>query len=261
MLNRDSPVALYLQLADDIARMLRTRLRPGERLPSEAALVQQYGVSRITVRQALAHLERQGLIERKQGKGTFAAAPRIRQDLHHLTGFYAFLQQQGLEPETHLVRFEIVAAPPPVQQALRLPTPQALFYQRQYLLNGAPFAVTCVHLPLSVAANITREIAEQHPTYTLLERFIGREIGYANLSIRARPAPRPVAKLLGERATRSVLTLERVTFCPRGEPLEHTLLYLRPDSYEFSLTALRGGVSLSQGIKPVRDGALVGEQR
>lgn len=249
MLNRSSPVALYLQIAEEIAASLGSRIRPGERLPAEAELVARYGVSRVTVRQALAHLEQRGLVVRKQGKGTFAATPRIRQDLQHLTGFYDSLVSQGIRPETRILQFGVVAAGPKVQQALRLPAAEALHFQRQYLIEGQPLALASTHFHPDMAAFVTRAVAEANPSYTILQQLAGLEIGRADLSIRIQPAGRELAEPLGVRPSTGLLTVERTTYCTAGIPREHTLFYVRPEAYELSLTVL-GGVSLAQGIKP-----------
>lgn len=95
-LDKASPIPLWAQLAE----VLRTRLNQGDvsgRFPTEEELVNQYGISRHTVREALRSLQQQGLLERHQGKGTFVVRPRFEQPLK---GFYSLaftLADQGIE--------------------------------------------------------------------------------------------------------------------------------------------------------------------
>lgn len=102
VLDKASPIPLWAQLAE----ILRTRLNQGDilsRFPTEEELVSQYGISRHTVREALRSLQQQGLLERHQGKGTFAVHPRFEQPLK---GFYSLaftLADKGIE-ESSIVR-------------------------------------------------------------------------------------------------------------------------------------------------------------
>src|SRR5665647_3212360 len=87
-LNVKLPTTLYFQLKEQLmSRIAMKEWNPGDKIPNEHALCHEYGVSRITVRQALTDLEREGYIIRKQGKGTFVTFPRIEQNL---TSFYSF---------------------------------------------------------------------------------------------------------------------------------------------------------------------------
>ena len=103
-LDRNTPHPLYRQLAGHLLAMIDTgALKPGQRLPSEQQLMTQYGVSRITVRQATALLARSGKLEAQRSKGTFVAGRVVRHDLDALQGFYQALRSQGIEPQTKLI--------------------------------------------------------------------------------------------------------------------------------------------------------------
>jgi GntR family transcriptional regulator len=252
MVDRGSPVPLYQQIADDLAGALPTRFADG-RLPSEAELVAAYGVSRITVRQALAHLAERGLLVRKQGKGTFVATPRVRQDLRRLDGFADVLAAQGLQPETHLLAFGIGAATARAREQLGLPTGEALGFRRQYLAEGRPIAVTEVYYPPALAAHITREAADRHSSYALLTRFARRTIGHAVLTIRVQRVAADLAQALGVPSDTAALVEERLTYDTTGQPLEHSTLYLHPDACELHLT-VQPGLALTHEFKALEDG-------
>jgi GntR family transcriptional regulator len=251
---RSSPVALYRQVADDLVQTYVNGHGGGARLPTEAELAVHYGVSRITIRQALGHLADRGLIVRTQGKGTFVSEPRIHQDLQRLAGFHDSLVEHNIIPVTRLLEYGPRQAPPRVQQILRLSDPGACFLKRQYLVDGRPLAVGEVYMPPRFLETVSRETAEQHPSYALLRQFGGVTIDRAEVTIRAQQAEGDLAGLLGVPSRAATMVLERLTYAATGEPCEHTTLYLRADAYEFGLT-IDGGVSLAANIRAIPDEA------
>ncbi|MBA3416926.1 MAG: GntR family transcriptional regulator, partial [Chloroflexia bacterium] len=94
--DKTSPVPLYHQLAEAIRERVRSgTLPPGEQLPPERELAERVGISRMTARQALAELTRDGALEVRHGVGTFVAAPKLTYDALHLLGFTEATLQHG----------------------------------------------------------------------------------------------------------------------------------------------------------------------
>jgi GntR family transcriptional regulator len=256
MLDRASPHALYRQIADDLTEAIETRYQAGERLPSESQLVENYGVSRITVRQALEFLEEQGLVVRKQGKGTFVSTPRIRQDLRQLGGFYPALLSQGVRPDARLMEFGLVESTPRIQSKLCTTEREVLLCSRFYRVDGRPLSVARSYFHPSLITVLTREMAERHTTNTLLTKFAGFDISRVELAIRVQPASTETARLLEVPPSTGLLVLDRLTYSPSPEPggpdipRKFSMLYLRSDLYEFSM-AFNGEVSLTDGIQVI----------
>ena len=87
-INPNSPVPLYKQVLDILNdQIARQELKFGDKLPSEAELMKQFGVSRITVRAAISELVEDGILERSQGKGTFVALPKVSHPANDNIGF------------------------------------------------------------------------------------------------------------------------------------------------------------------------------
>ncbi len=250
-LSRDSHVAMHRQLAQQLREAIaRGVYKPGARIPTEPELIERYAVSRITARQAVNHLAREGLVIRKQGKGTFVAGPVVRHDLHELRGIYEELVAQGLNPKTELIEFAEVVPPPRVAERLggvdgRLPA-----WKRLYRLEGQPFALSWVHLNPG-AATVTRAQAAAHPTYSVLESLLGLRIERADIAIRYQRAGRDVRRLLGVPAGAPMMVLERVSFSADGIPREHTLYYAKAESYVFSIT-VRGKLPITPSLTAAR---------
>ena len=105
MFDTNTFVPLYYQLKQHIEAQIRSGTwQPGDQVPSEAVLGENFHVSRTTVRQALGELVNQGMLTRVQGKGTFVAHPRIRQRLTRLTGFTEDFQTRRMKPASQVLR-------------------------------------------------------------------------------------------------------------------------------------------------------------
>lgn len=247
-LRRDSATSLYQQLADHLSREIASgRYKPHEKLPTESALSELYGVSRITVRQAMDHLVAQGLVKRKQGKGSFVTGPVVRNELRELKGFIEGMNTQGIEPEMRLIEFGL--ATPSSHAAERLGTGAArlLRMRRLFSLKGVPFAESEVHLPAEAAAKVSRDMAELLPSYVILDQYLNVKIARADLIIRARAAGREHAKLLKVSDRASLLAIERLSFSADGVPREHTFFWTRAENYEFSVSVY-GNMPITQAL-------------
>ena len=148
-LKADSAVPMYRQLAAQIrARIVSGELGDGDRLPSEAQFGERHGVSRVTVRQALADLERDGLLERAPGKGTFVRAPRQPlQGLTRLSGFSEHARAAGMAAGYRVVRVGEERAPVEVARRLGLEERTAYVVERVLLANGRPVGMHASWLP------------------------------------------------------------------------------------------------------------------
>ena len=100
-LNSDASKPLYEQLMQKIKNSISNgELQVGTRIPAEQEMCSSYGVSRITVRKAITELEKQGILEKKQGKGTFVTVPAIRRKLHEVNSFHDTCRMNGKKPST-----------------------------------------------------------------------------------------------------------------------------------------------------------------
>jgi GntR family transcriptional regulator len=113
---------LYAQVENVIiGRISDGSLPPGTRLPSEDSLVQEYAVSRTTIRAAIQSLVQRGLVEIRRGKGTFVTHPKITQELTELTGFVEDMQALGRHATAKVLDQQIIAANQVVAHQLALP--------------------------------------------------------------------------------------------------------------------------------------------
>jgi GntR family transcriptional regulator len=250
LLNRDSATALYMQIAD----LLRADIDAGKfannsKLPGENELTRRLGVSRVTVRQAIAQLLTEGYVVSKQGKGTFVSRQKFLHDLKPMRGFYDALVAQGVEPKTKLLAFGPAAAPEPVKAALGTPGGDCFQLKRLYLVDDEPIALVVSYLPPE-ASGLTWEQVNRNPIYVLLESLLGMPVAKADIRIRARTAGASIGQVLGLASRAVLLVMERESFAGNGALREHTTFYIRPENYEFTLS-VQGPLPVGSSIKNV----------
>ena len=231
------------RLASDISE---GRLVAGQKLPTEAELRAIYGVSRVTVRQAIQLLSRNGQVVSHRGKGTFVARVGLQQDLTTLQGFQDALRSQGIEPETELLEFSISAGrldaslPPGLDLPVRL--------RRRYCLHGEAFALVEAYLPAQAGA-LGEERVRQLSVYDIVQHYLGLRIGRADVGIECRRPSNQVASELGLPKRTNVLVMHRTSFSGAGLPCEHMRIHIIPDRYTFKLS-LPGPLEIARALQP-----------
>jgi GntR family transcriptional regulator len=215
-------------------------MEPGDRLPGERALAARLGVSRMTLRQALATLERDGVLVRVPGRrgGSFVTEPRIECDLTGLAGFTEQMRRAHLRAEARILVAATVPASPAVAAALEVPP-------------GEP-----VHEVARVRSAGQTPVALERSFFPALPGFLTQDLGgslYALLAGHYDLAPRtalehldPViaapaeAAELGIEPGTPLMLIERTAYAEDGVPVEYARDLFRPDRVRVSV---RSGVS------------------
>jgi GntR family transcriptional regulator len=238
-----SPVPLHYQIREQISLAIADgRLVPGDYLPPEEDLAAQSGVSRTTIRQALAALVHEGLIERKRGKGSWVVEQRIDQQLTELTGFVEDMLSYGLEPEARVISTEVVSADIIVAKELRIPEgSRVVRIERVRLAGRRPILFDVSHLPLEIGERVVNEDLRQRSIFEILEGDLGIALNEADYHISAVTAHKPIATHLRVRSGTPLLMIERTTYSHDGRPVDFENLYYRADRMTFSLRLKRGG--------------------
>ncbi|MBL0388615.1 GntR family transcriptional regulator [Tumebacillus sp. ITR2] len=237
MLNKHIPIPLYYQLKEKLsAAILSGELPPGALLPSERELSDHYSISRMTVRQALGEMVKEGLLVREQGKGTFVAEPKFNQGLLKLTSFSEDMRNRGLKPDSKILAIYVQDATPAVAAELRLEAvginQQVIVFERVRLADNKPMAYEISHLPLHRFPELEQESLHSTSLYNLLEEKYGLVIRYARQTMEvglSRPAE---SDILGIPAGSAVLKIERTTFDADDEPIEYVKSVYRGDRYK-----------------------------
>jgi GntR family transcriptional regulator len=236
-LDRSGVESLHEQLSGRLRDFAQASER-GTRLPSEEQLVQQYAVSRVTVRRAVDTLVDEGLLVRRQGLGTFVGPQRI-QSLDRLRPFVdAFADDSDVEALLISLDWAPSASLP---DAFGGPDGRVLSFLRLYVSEGVPHALIRVNLPEHIGRRITRAQLEAGPIYHVLQNDLKLSLRDARIDVTSDVADADVAARLEVPTGSHLLVLDRLTTDQHGVPVETSRHYLRPDAYRLRVT-VAGGV-------------------
>jgi GntR family transcriptional regulator len=232
--HRTQPGSLYARIRDELrTRIVAGAYKPHERLPSESELMSSYGVSRITVRQALGELEKEGVLFKVAGKGMFVSLPKPFQSLARLQGFAEALSEQGHEIYNRLVSIKELPAGPDVAQRLGLAEGAPVTELRRVRhLNRRPVSLDVTYVAAHLGKRLAQENLATRDIFLILENDYAIPLGYADLTIDAVPADAELAALLQIAAGAPVLRIERLTHTKEGAPLDFEYLYCRADNFQ-----------------------------
>jgi GntR family transcriptional regulator len=224
---------LYLQVKDTLAEEIRSGVyQAHQRVPSERELSEKFSISRMTARQALIELGRDGLVYTRIGKGTFVTEARIDQPLQGLSSFSEDMAGRGARSSSRVVECEIVDATPAAAVALRIP-PGSLTVRltRVRLADGAPLAVETAYLPAGLVPGLLQHNFATESLYQVLESDYGLQLARAEQRIEASLAGARELALLELTPPAPVLRMQRLTLTTDGIPVEWALSSYRGDRY------------------------------
>lgn len=237
------PTPLYYQLKQIVrAEIERGVYRPGDRLPSETEMIQQYGVSRITVRQALSELESEGVIVRKHGKGTFVAEHDIEHELVHLTDFVEDMELAGLAPSSQIRGIKREAANSIIAKALNVPVgEEVICIDRLRLADNRPIACDTTWLPLRFGLLLPDTELTDKTIYHILETRYGIPIETGVFHISASNATLEQSHLLNVPTGTGLLLIQRISYTTGNIPVYIQDRYYRTDRVSYRVTLRRHG--------------------
>lgn len=228
----------YWSLKQHLLDLLES-MPAGSPIPTERSLAGDFHVSRTTVRQALADLTAEGRLHRVQGKGTFAAEPKMAQRLQ-LSSYTEDMRAQGREPSSQLLEIEEIVAEGDLPKLLGVRTgAKVLKLRRLRLADDEPMALETTHLPLARFRGIRKQIAQGGSLYEALRERYGVRLERAEETIETSLAGPQEAELLGADVGMPVLLLSRQTFASDGKPVEFVRSIYRGDRYKFVTTLTR----------------------
>jgi GntR family transcriptional regulator len=239
---------LYLLLRD---RIVSGEVQSETRLPSEPALAEEHGVSRVTVRRALDELEREGMVERRPGSGTFVSAERGKGPVvADLSNVLTHLVEMGKRTDVRLLSFAYVTPAPSLVETLRLRSGERLQRSvRVRLIDGHPFSYLITHVPESIGISYSESDLASTPLLELLERS-GLVVERANQTIGATLAGPDIAEALDLEIGAALLSMTRVVYDPSGRGIEHLQALYRPDRYVFHMDLVRTGAGDARRWSP-----------
>ncbi len=240
---------LYLLLRE---RIVGGALAPGARLPSEPELAAEHRVSRVTVRRALDGLEREGLIRRQPGAGTFVTgADGAKTIVADFANMLAHLVEMGRRTRARLLAFSYETPRAAVAQALRLaPGERAQRSVRVRTIDDVPLSHLVTWVPERIGATYSEADLASTPLLELLERS-GVRAERASQAIGATLAGPEVAGHLGVETGSALLSITRTVFDEEDRGVEHLQALYRPDRSAFQMELMRIGRGPERRWSPV----------
>lgn len=230
----DAARPAYIRLKEQLLdRITAHEWQPEDCLPSERTLCEEYGLSRMTVRQALAELEKEGIIKRVHGKGTYVQREKLTQPLLKLTSFSEDMRQRGFVPGAQTLALERIPAGKLLAEKLRVAVgDEVILLKRLRLASGEPMAIETAYLPSERCGAIYDQLAQNKSLYHLMRTQLCIELSGAKQSIEVTGVQGWEAKLLRIAETDLVMKIERQTFDTQKHPVEYVVSKYRADKYK-----------------------------
>ncbi len=225
-------VPTYVKIKETIQRRIESgELVPGAPLPSERTLAEQYGLSRMTVRQALSELVAAGALYREQGRGTFVSARKMQQ--RNISSFSDTVKQKGFAPGTKVIGFAVVR--PPADIAEKLMAPGDVYRAlRIRLADDTPVAVEEVFIPLHICPGLKLSDLTSS-LYRLISDTFGHKIGSADSSVSAHHPSARQQQYLNITRNTPVLKIDSLYYSASGATLYYERAVYRADMYEYNI--------------------------
>lgn len=228
----------YKRIQQDILQRIDAgELKPGDAIESERALADRHGVSLMTARHALVGLEREGVVERRSGVGTFVAQPRIH--FNKLMSFSEYMSERNLSSRSRVLSLETVVEDEIAAKLGMPPGDRLVKFSRLRLGGTEPFTLQTVYLPGNKFSGLTRESLQRGSLFRILEKDFGVQVAYADGDVDATSATGPTAKLLGVPENSPVLRIRQIAYSPQGLPISYGHGLYRADRHVIHIRRFR----------------------
>lgn len=240
-----SRIPLYYQLENVLREKITSgAYSGGDRLPTEIELIEEYNVSRITVRQALQALSDDGLIDRKQGRGTYVAERKSKKRKFsgtiHLTGSLDELIAMGMETPVKVLEMNRVEADAHEAELLQIKVGTPIYRLKRLRMNeNKPFGLIINYLPEEIGSRLTVAELSSGALLHTIESKLKYHLETAHQEIKAELSDPYVANLLDVRVGTALLSIERTVYTDKGVPVEYVHTLYRSDLYGYSVKLVR----------------------
>jgi GntR family transcriptional regulator len=230
---------VYKRIQNAIRKRIESsELTPGDPVASERELARIHNVSLMTARHALAGLEREGIVERRRGAGTFVAAPKIH--FNKLMSYTEHMSSRGLIPRSKVLVAKIVEHDAEVAARLGLPATSALVkIERLRETGDEPFALETCYLPAGDFSDLVHAPLGRTSLFATLKHEYGVELAYADEEVDATAAEANVADLLCVPRGASVLRIRQVIYSTKGKATIYVQGFYRSERHTLFIRRFR----------------------
>jgi GntR family transcriptional regulator len=243
VVDRSSPLPLYHQIKQAVlGRVEHGQYLPGELIPPERDLAEEFKVSRITVRRAIEDLAREGLFVRIQGKGTFVTPLKVSDSSKRVGGFAEELRLTGFEAKFKVIEVSTIPCPPGVARKLNIDEgSNVLYIYRLALADNEPIATAIVYLAVEESISVNADELDSYDSiYSFLEERYSFHFAGGERIMEAVGATAEEAAALGIEEGKPIF-LSRLTIWGRSksEPIAYAKVAIRGDRYKYRMEVER----------------------
>ena len=236
---RNNGIPAYRRIQGAIRSVIEAgELKPGDVVASERELARLHDVSLMTARHALAYLEREGVVERRRGVGTFVSAPKI-----HFNKLMSYTEQMGsrrLTPVSKILFAKVIDNEEEATARLSLsPKSRVLKLERLRSAAGEPFALETCYLSAAAFPNLLSAPLGRDSLFKILERDYEVELGYADEEVDATAADPRTAELLGVLRRDPLLRIRQLIYSTKGTTIMYVLGFYRSDRHKLMIRRFR----------------------
>ena len=220
-----SHIPLYAQVKDDMKEKINTgTLREGDYLPSEFKLMEEYNVSRTTIRQAIEILVQENYLARKRGVGTLIAKPKTDYwDLSELRSFDEEAHRKGMVSKTKLIDFDTVKSNNELADIFGENEKEFYKLVRLRYINDSPLELVTTYIPKSLAENLEKFDFSNNSLFDVLYKYYNVKVNYAEKTFTAINATKEDAKALEIIPETAIQLVTTVTFDANYNPVEFSV--------------------------------------
>lgn len=237
--NHRNGTPVYKRIQNSIRKRIdAAELHPGDAVASERELARTHKVSLMTARHALAGLEREGIVERRRGAGTFVAAPKIH--FNKLMSYTEHMSSRGLAPRSRVLVAKVVQDEQEVAARLGLSAASSLVkIERLRLTEEDPFALETCYLPASEFSALATSPLARSSLFATLEHDYSVELAYADEEIDATAADPSLAEMLGLPKSAAILRIRQVIYSTKGKATIYGVGYYRSERHTLFIRRFR----------------------
>lgn len=226
---------IYIQIHNKIKQEIEdNRWAVGDRIPSERDLALQFGVSRMTLRQAIQTLVDEGILERQIGSGTFVARKKVQEKMSGVTSFTELTEAQGKTPSSKTVSYLVTSASISESEHLALKAGEkVLRMERIRYADDVPICFEVATVPYELIKHYNRKQITSSLYRTLEEH--GLKIGHAQQTVSSMLASEKIAEYLELKRGAAILRLRQITQLGDGRPFEYVRTQYAGERFEFYL--------------------------
>lgn len=237
--NQRNGTPVYKKIQNVIRRRIEAAdLRPGDAVASERELAKTHKVSLMTARHALAGLEREGIVERRRGAGTFVAPPKIH--FNKLMSYTEHMSSRGLAPRSRVLVAKVIENEPEVAARLGLSASSPMVkIERLRLTAEEPFALEICYLPAAEFSDLVSAPLGRSSLFAMLEHDFGVELAYSDEEIDATAAGGNVAELLSLPKASPILRIRQVIYSNKGKATIYGVGFYRSERHTLFIRRFR----------------------